>query len=210
MAEDTKTRIIEATIATLKNNGITGTSARAIARTGEFNQALIFYHFGSIDEVLVATIEYTSRQRIERYRHRLEGVDSLADLASVAGDLHAEDMVEGNLTVLTQLMAGAAGDPEMGRRLRDAFEPWIEVVAGALRNALAGSPFAALVPVDDAALAISALFLGIEQLTHLDPERAPTTLYTTLQLLAGLIEPLLGSDDGASSPSSPRRRVEVE
>ena len=200
VAEDTKSRIIDATIETLKLEGITGTSARAIARTGGFNQALIFYHFGSIDEVLVATIELTSEQRIARYRKRLQGITSPGDLAEVAADLHSEDMEAGNLTVLTQLMAGAAGDPELGKRLRTAFDPWIEVVAEALGTALTGSPFATMIPLEDAAMAVSALFLGIEQLTHLDPERAPTTLYTSLQLLAGLLEALIRNDDGGDGP----------
>ena len=210
MADDTKTRIIEATIETLKVEGITGASARAIARTGDFNQALIFYHFGSIDDVLVATIEYTSQQRIERYRERLEGIRTLGELAQVAADLHSEDMEEGNLTVLTQLMAGATGDPEMGKRLRTAFDPWIQVVADALTAALDDSPFASMVPMDDAAMAVSALFLGIEQLTHLDPDRAPTTLYTTLQLLAGLLEALIGGDEGDAPVTQERTHIAVE
>ena len=112
MSQDTKTRIIEATIATIKEEGMAGTSARAIARRGDFNQALIFYHFGNIDEVLFEAIKETSRRRIERYREQLEGVTSLPELAAIAADLHNEDMAEGSLTVLTQLMAGAAGNAD--------------------------------------------------------------------------------------------------
>ena len=99
MNQDTKTRIIEATIATIKEEGMAGTSARAIARRGDFNQALIFYHFGSIEDLLHATMQYSSSARVELYRSRLEQVESLADLAAVArfvsdglGDLGVEGL----------------------------------------------------------------------------------------------------------------------
>ncbi|MEA2933018.1 MAG: hypothetical protein QOI56_1803, partial [Actinomycetota bacterium] len=44
ISEGTKGRIVEAALQTLKEKGFTATSARAIAATGGFNQALVFYH----------------------------------------------------------------------------------------------------------------------------------------------------------------------
>jgi AcrR family transcriptional regulator len=209
-AEDTRLRIVEAAVATIKREGITGTSARAIARTGGFNQALIFYHFGSIDEVLMAAIEHTSRQRIARYRERLADVTTLPDLARVATDLHAEDMEEGNLTVLTQLMAGAAGHEVLGPRLREAFDPWIEIVVESLRTAIGGSPYEKLVPLEDMGYAVSALFLGIELLTHLDPTRSrDETLFETINLLAGVVQSLIETSDAEVPLPDGRERIRL-
>ena len=209
-AEDTRAKIIEATVTTLKAEGITGTSARAIGRSGGFNQALIFYHFGSIEEVLVATIHHTSGQRIERYRERLRGIRTLPELAAVAAELHAEDLEEGNLTVLTQLMAGAAGNPEMGVRLRDAFDPWIEVVRETLEAVAADTPFAGLVPLDDLAYTVASMFLGIELLTHLDPSRAQGTLYDTILLAATLVQTLLGDSGTPETLAGRCVRIQVD
>ena len=50
----TRSRIIEAALQTVREEGFAETTARAIARHGGFNQALIFYHFGSVDALLVA------------------------------------------------------------------------------------------------------------------------------------------------------------
>ena len=193
---------------TLKQEGITGTSARAIARAGGFNQALIFYHFGSIEEVLVAAIHHASEQRIDRYRSRLGVATTLTELSGVAAELHEEDLREGNLTVLTQLMAAAVGNPEMGVRLREAFDPWIEVVRDTLTSVADQTPFGDVVPVDDLAYSVSALFLGIELLTHLDPARRPESLYQTIQAAAALVQALIvpGDDDTAT----PRARIPVE
>ena len=199
---DTRTRIIEATVATLKTEGITGTSARAIARQGGFNQASIFYHFGSIEEVLMATISYTSQIRIERYRHRLEGVKTLPELVAIGKTLHGEDMEEGNLTGLTQLMAGAAGNDEMGKRLREEFQPWIDVVTDSVNGVLEGSPLADTIPTGDLAYAISSMFLGVELLTHLDRSSANEGLFDSLSGLADMIQSLIQMADMFGRQSS--------
>jgi len=189
---DTKTRIVEAAIETLKTEGITGASARAIARAGDFNQALIFYHFGSVDEVLMAAISHTSQQRIERYRQQLVGLKTLPELVAIGAQLHQEDMEEGNLTVLTQLMAGAAGNDEMGKRLRDEFQPWIDVVNESVTTVLADTPLAGQIPTEDLAYAISSMFLGAELLTHLDRDQANETLFDSLKTFADMVQNLLG------------------
>ena len=52
----TKEQIVGAAIETLRTEGFGGTSARAIARIGDFNQALIFYHFGSVNGLLLEAL----------------------------------------------------------------------------------------------------------------------------------------------------------
>ena len=85
----TRDRIIDAVLRTVRDEGLVGTSVRQIARTGGFNQALIFYHFGSVDELLLAALERANERRIACFRERLEAVRSLSDLVRVAGPLVA-------------------------------------------------------------------------------------------------------------------------
>ncbi len=208
---DTRRRIVDATIETIKHEGIVGTSARAIARRGDLNQALIFYHFGSVEEVLFAAIQETSRLRIERYRERLTGVTSFPDLVEIAADLHREDMEEGNLTILTQLMAGAAGNPEFGPRVRDAFDPWIHVVVDALRDVLGGSTYERLVPLEDLGYAVSALFLGVELLAHLDPDRTGNeALFASMGTLAEAVQVMLTTGEVPEPMDAGVQRIRVE
>src|SRR5215211_9491670 len=86
----TKLQILEATLETLKNEGFTGATSRAIARTGGFNQALIFYHFGSLDGLLLAALDQTSEERLRRYRAAVEEAETAEDLAEVAASIYAE------------------------------------------------------------------------------------------------------------------------
>ena len=195
----TKERILDAAFDTLVEDGITGASARAIAAHGEFNQALIFYHFGSVRDLLIATIERSSEIQVERYRSRIEGITDLSDLVHVAAALHAEDMERGSITMVAQLMAGAASDPEMGQAVVKAFKPWIDLVEQALRQVFAGSLIEVFLPYGDMAFGISSLFLGLELVSKLDPDiEQDERIFSMMNMVSGMLEnviagkPLLG------------------
>ena len=197
--DTTKERILDAAFDTLVEDGITGASARAIAARGEFNQALIFYHFGSVRDLLIATIERASHIQVERYRERIEGITDLGDMVHVAAALHAEDMERGSITMVAQLMAGAASDPEMGEAVVKAFQPWIDLVERALRQVFAGSPIEVFLPYPDVAYGISSLFLGLELLSKLDPDHEQDErIFSMMTMVSGMLEnviagkPLLG------------------
>ena len=191
-SDETKARIIGATLQTLKEEGIVGTSARAIARVGDFNQALIFYHFGSIDDVIVAAVTQMSHRRMENHRGKLEQATSLPDLIRVARLLHADDSSSDNMTVLTQALAGGLNNPDMAAKLYANLEPWSEMVADAIERVLADNPVATALPHRQIADAISALFLGIELLDDLNPEVGHAeAMFDSLQSLAELLDDLL-------------------
>ncbi len=190
--EATRAKILEATLATLASEGIVGTSARAIATAGDFNQALIFYHFGSVDDAIIAAVDRMSEARMERHRAALDEAATLVDLVRVARELHCDDQANDNMTVLTQAFAGAAGDPVMGPKLYASLEAWSSLVTDSIRRVLADAPAAAIVPAELLGQSISALFLGIELLADLDRERANTDqLFDSLEGAAVAVEQML-------------------
>lgn len=192
--EETRTKIIEATLQTLSEIGIVGTTARAIARTGGFNQALIFYHFGSVTDLLVAAATYEGTQRAARYAPRLDAVSSLPELVVVARTLHEEEVRDGGQNILTQLLAGTASSAELRAGLMIAFRPWMDLVEGAVRRALADTPYAGIARPEDLAFTITSLFLGIELMHTLDPDNeSATRVFTTFETLANVVEVLLRS-----------------
>ncbi|MFY9588139.1 MAG: TetR/AcrR family transcriptional regulator [Actinomycetota bacterium] len=196
----TRERIVEAAIETLREEGFAGTTARSIAQRGDFNQALIFYHFGSVPALLLETFRKTSEEQIAKYRAAAAEVGSLHDLVEIARRLHVEDHQTGSVTAVTQLMAAAASDDEVGRAILDRFESWIGIVEEALRRGLAPHPMGSLVPVREAAYAISAMFLGIELMSRLDPERSEADrVFDMMALLAQLVEQLTPSLIGSET-----------
>ena len=80
----TRRRIIEAALRTVREEGFADTTARAIARRGGFDQALIFYHFGSVDRLLLEAFDEASARQIAKYREAAAEVSSLSDLVRIA------------------------------------------------------------------------------------------------------------------------------
>ena len=201
----TRDRIIDAVLRTVRDEGLVGTSVRHIARTGGFNQALIFYHFGSVDELLLAALERANQRRIDCFRERLEAVNSLPDLVRVAVDLHAPADADGcNHSALSAIVAGWSTNNELGPRVLEILRPWDELVAGALRRSLQGTPFAQLATCEHLAHAVSALFLGIELLSRLEGDggRAASALFASLEDAADAVNPLLHVLAGVSRPGT--------
>lgn len=197
--EETRQRIIDAALATVRDEGLMGTSARAIARTGDFNQALVFYHFGSVEELLLAALQRAHERRTARFQPRLEEVTDLAGLVEVAVDLHGQ-VDDPDTPALAAIVAGWSTTSELGPKVLATLKPWDEMVAGALTRALDGSPFAPFVPTEQLAHALSALFLGIEMFSRLDPDDSTTIeLFASLSALANLAGPMLNALPGDSA-----------
>ena len=197
----TRERLMDAAVEILREEGITGATARAIAHRAGVNQALVFYHFGSVANLLLQAFLRTSDEQIARYREAAADVASLHDLVAIARRLHDEDLRSGAVTAVTQLMA-AANEPELNRQILDRFQMWIEIVEEALRRATGSSPLSGVVPVREAAYAISAMFLGMEILTRLDPSRSEAPALfdmmanaaTLVETLAPMLAPLVGQE----------------
>ena len=192
--DETKQRIVAATLSTLKQEGIVGTSARVIAKAGDFNQALIFYHFGSVDDAILAAVAHMSEARMERHRVRLEEATTFPELISIARALHHDDSSDGSMTVLTQALAGASRNAELGPRLYEVLDPWSSLVASTVERVLGDTSVAAAVPHDAVAKSINALFLGIELLDDLDPSKANVeALFDMLEGMANVVQTLINT-----------------
>lgn len=188
----TKDRIIDAAFRTLRDAGYAGASARAIAATGRFNQALIFYHLGGVDEALLVALDRSNEARLARYRKRLGAIDSLPEFADAARALFREDIDSGHVKVLAELVAAGAANPELGRQVAARVEPWMAFTRETFERITAGTPLAALISAEDAAYALTSLYLGMELLNNLSgaSERSDA-LFESASRLALMFGPLL-------------------
>ena len=116
----TKLRIVEAALQTLKTKGFAGASSRAIAGEGDFNQALIFYHFGSVRNALLAVLDLISERRMTAYGPAFEEALTATDLARLAQTIHADDLERGYIMVLGEMVRAAPPIPASGPRWRRA------------------------------------------------------------------------------------------
>jgi AcrR family transcriptional regulator len=187
-----RSRILDAAFNTVRTEGVARASARTIARNGGFNQALIFYHFGSVNDLLLAALDRSAAARMARYRDVLGGATP-AEFASLARQLYTEDVEAGHSTVLAELFAASSGNGALGAEMLKRLQPWLELAESLIRRVLAGSPFASLVDARAAAGAVLAMYVGIDLLNHLDVDRSlATDLVDSGERLATAFAPLLG------------------
>lgn len=186
---DTRTKLLDAALETLKKQGIAGASARTIAAAAGVNQALVFYHFGSVDQLLTAACEHGSQQRITLYRDRFAAVTTLRELLDLGRSLHAEERAEGSVAALAQLLAGSQTDAKLAPATTAGLNLWIGEVEQALGRVLAGSPLADFVDVPGLARAVAAAFVGLELYDGVDADGANQAL-DALEQLAALVTAL--------------------
>lgn len=188
---DTRALLISAAADTLRENGFAAASARRIAERAGCNQALVFYHFGSVNDLLIAALEEVSAQRMAAYRELLARTGSLTELIAGARSVFEADLDAGHVRVLTEMISGSQSSPALGDRVAACLEPWRDFTADAIRDVLAASPVAGLLPAEDAAHAVLAGFLGMEMLTSLDGDRARAlALFDRAQEIGGFLDQL--------------------
>ena len=170
---DTKAALISAAIGTLSESGFAAASARRIAQRAGCNQALVFYHFGSVNDLLIAALEEVSARRMAAYRELLDRTGTLAELASAAREVFEADLDAGHVRVLAEMISGSQSVPGLGERVAGVLAPWREFAVEAMRDVMAASPFGPVVPPEHLAHAAVAGLLGLEMLASLDGDRAP-------------------------------------
>jgi AcrR family transcriptional regulator len=191
----TRAQIMEAALAALKTVGFAGATSRTIARLGGFNQALIFYHFGSVEGLLMAALDRTSEERLAAYRELVEQADSPAELLAATAEMYRTDLRTGHMTVISQLVAGSLTREDLAPQVLARMEPWIDFAEEAIARAIAGTPLEGVAPPRDLAHAAITFYLGVNLLSHLDPEHKLTD---RLFEQAAAMAPLLGMLDQPS------------
>lgn len=187
-SEATRQALIEAAIATLKDHGFSGASARVIAERAGVAQGLVFYHFGSVVNLLLAALDEISAERLEIYGAAIEEVTTPAQLVDAAERIFRTDLDSGYITVLVEMIAGASSTPGLGPEVARRIEPWREFARSALVTSLDDSPLSGLVPAEGLAHAVVALYLGLEMLSHLDGNPDPALeLFAYAKQFAGLL-----------------------
>lgn len=201
---DTKQKLLDGTLQTLRDKGIAGISARTIAATTGVNQGLIFYHFGSVDQLIIEACRTSTAERIKPYRERFAQATSLRELLAIGREMHIAEQAAGNVTVLAQVLAGAQQSKSFAEAGRDALQLWIDEIEIVLDRLLKKSPIEVAVDKPGLARGVAAAFIGIELYDGVDPAGAEAAL-SALEQLSVLTEVL--DDLGPVARRAVRARV---
>src|SRR5215472_10374150 len=170
--EGTRTRahLVEAALRTLIEEGYAGSSARAIAGRAGLNPALVFYHFGRVDDLLLAALDRSSGERLERYRMETAELSDAGDFIRRIADLFREDVEGGHVTALTEMIGACLSRPQLRAQLVIRIQPWTEFVEGVLERVLERAQLPVPIPTAEPAFAIAAGYLGLNLLSRLLPD----------------------------------------
>ncbi len=166
--EQTKNELIDAAIGSLVDEGYRGTTARSIAGRAECNQAAIYYHFGGIENLLIAALEQSSQERLARYKGALNNDQTLTELVAAIEVLYVEDRESGHLSLLTELVGGITASPELRAGIENATGPWLEFVEERIEHASKSVSFGAMLPARDIADLVFSLVVGVELRNKVD------------------------------------------
>lgn len=205
-----RARIVDAALQTLRAEGYAGVSARTIASTGSFSPALVFYHYGSVDGLLLAVLDRVSGERLTRYEARLHDVSSLRTLAAALEELYGEDLELGQLTAVQEIVGAMAFDPQLGREIASRMQPWMTFAEQLAARIMGGSPLAGMVDPAIVGSAVIALYMGLEIVTRMQggDTSGSRALVATLTETAPWIDGLLGK--GTAAPRARTTRVAVD
>lgn len=179
---ETRERLVTAATTLVATEGFAAATARAIGAEADCNPALVFYHYGSLNGLLLEALDASNEQSLSRYREALAAADSVRDLVGVVRDLYPEDHRSGHITLMAQLVAGGIVDRDLGRQVTQRVQPWLELTRDAVEQALP-VPLRRRFPSDDVSYLIVAAALGAELLATLSNDHGRNR--ATLQRLTG-------------------------
>jgi AcrR family transcriptional regulator len=200
----TRDKLLAAAAEALARDGLSGVSARAIACRAGVNQALVFYHFGSVSDLLEAAVRRSVDLAVASYRDRFADVGSLGELLALGRDLHRMERRRGNVAQMAQVMSGAQRDPILAKAGRYAMQRWTSEIEAVLARLLPGSVVEGLVDPRGIARAVAGGSIGLELYAGVDRAGAESAL-DTLDAMGAVLAAL--DDLGPMATRAVRGRV---
>lgn len=185
---ETRQQLVDAAFAALREEGFAGASARAIATRAEVAPALVFYHFGSVNELLVEALAHSSRTQLARYEAALADATTPSDLVTSVRAQLRDDLASGHVKVLAELVGAGSADEDLRTAVTAQVQPWITFTEATLERVLGPTGLLSLVPARQVAFAVVSLFLGLELLGDVAGEDDTVDgLFTSADQLGGLL-----------------------
>ncbi|MGZ6853978.1 MAG: TetR/AcrR family transcriptional regulator [Mycobacteriaceae bacterium] len=168
-SEATRLALVHACVDALRELGATGATAREVGARSGVNQALVFYHFGSMNALFLAALDHVSSERMTAYGPVVADAQDAAALFDGVREILVRDLNDGHVTVLIEVVAAAQRDPAMLAEIRERIAPWKDLARTALERALPGGRLSALAPSSDtAAHAVMAGLIGMQLLSSIE------------------------------------------
>jgi AcrR family transcriptional regulator len=130
------TAFLDAAERLLIREGAAGISTRQLARESGQNHGLVHYYFGSVDELLLQTLERFTARILERQRAMYGSEEPFIEKWRQAMGFIEDDLASGYPKIWAELQALAWNKPELRERLQGVADSWRTVLRDALAEAI--------------------------------------------------------------------------
>ena len=134
---DATDAILDAAERLLVDTGYATITTRRLAERAGVNHGLVHYYFGSMDEVLLRTLDRFTDRLIERQRAMYGAPGPFVDKWRQAMRFLDEDLESGYQKIWLELQAMSWNKPTSRARLQHVHHEWMDVVVPAFEAGLA-------------------------------------------------------------------------
>lgn len=133
---DTRQKILDAAFRRLVDEGYAALSVREIAREAGVNSALINYHFGTKDQLVVEVLDTANRRLLERQTAMYATPDTSGRKWAQAVRFYDDDLASGFVRMQIELLTASLSHPGLRSKLTPRLVAWRELIEKAVREAL--------------------------------------------------------------------------
>ena len=167
----TASRILHAVREVVVESGFAALSTRAVADRAGVPLSQIHYHFGSKEQMILATLREENDSLVKRQAEMFALDLPLAERWNLACDYLDDDLDSGYVRVLQEMMAAGWSSVEVRDAVDEVLAAWSGVLAEVVEQGrVAGANFGSFEVAEIVALVMSA-FLGAESLSLLGLDR---------------------------------------
>ena len=186
----TRQTILDAARKRLLEEGFARLSTRRVADTAGVPLSQLHYHFGSKQGLILDLLKAEDERRLARQSDMYEEGSPLWQRYDRACDFLEVDLSEGYVHVLQEMIAAGWSDPEIGTRVRELLQGWIDLLTGVVAEAEREfGPFGPFSAEELAAL-IGQAFMGGEAMLLLGFEPEDWPVRSSLRRIGTLIRQL--------------------
>jgi AcrR family transcriptional regulator len=127
--------LLDAAERLLVSEGRDGLTTRRVARAAGVNQGLVYHHFGSLEELMLAVLERFTQRLIERQRAMYARAIPFREKWLEAMGYMEADLAAGYPKVWLELQALGWNRPELRSRVAGVNEAWRNVLRDAFAEA---------------------------------------------------------------------------
>lgn len=186
----TASRILHAVREVVVESGFAALSTRAVADRAGVPLSQIHYHFGSKEQMILATLREENDSLVKRQAEMFALDLPLAERWNLACDYLDDDLDSGYVRVLQEMMAAGWSSVEVRDAVDEVLAAWSGVLAEVVEQGrVAGANFGSFEVAEIVALVMSA-FLGAESLSLLGLDRDQLPIRRALRRVGDVLAAL--------------------